>query len=328
MLLIDASNLLYRQLSVSSIYNLVNSKGIRVGLIHGFLQSMNSLAKKWKNTHGMILCWDLGCSTYRLQLYPDYKARSHSHKDPDYINEVDESTLDTEEQTFYYSRRMLHNKVLPLSHAISIQIYGVEADDIIAWICMNVKTSSKKIIVSTDGDFHQLASSDVDIYNPIQDKYYTEDDIIENYKLDKNIWRDQFILSKAIVGDGSDNIPGTPKCGWGTAPKIAKSVFDNSGWSEVEKSHLLAWQNSYNNREQIMNNIDLVDLRMLPTEYSNTIKRNVGLASILDPDQLSEDALHQVLYDLELNKARTFISNIVESNINSKFRKDLLNSTE
>ncbi len=77
-----------------------------------------------------------------------------------------------------------------------LEIYGAEADDIIATLCKNLGTANKIMIVSGDKDFIQLQKyPNVQQYSPILKKYVNGHDPIT------------YIKEHILKGDASDGVP-------------------------------------------------------------------------------------------------------------------------
>ena len=73
-------------------------------------------------------------------------------------------------------------KTLPVK---TVSIDKVEADDIIAYFSSIIpqKPEDKVFIVSSDKDFLQLVNENVIVYRPMEKEYYTEQTVIEKYKM-------------------------------------------------------------------------------------------------------------------------------------------------
>ena len=77
-----------------------------------------------------------------------------------------------------------------------LEVYGAEADDIIATLCKNLGTANKIMIVSGDKDFIQLQKyPNVQQYSPILKKYVNGHDPIT------------YIKEHTLKGDASDGVP-------------------------------------------------------------------------------------------------------------------------
>lgn len=109
-----------------------------------------------------------------------------------------------------------HSEILDLVSHMPVHVIRHperECDDTIAHLCKVAHSREECVIISSDSDFIQLldTSSDrVKLYNPIKDEYVQP--VIYNY-----------VEWKALVGDGSDNIPGFK----GIGPKRAEKLLSD-----------------------------------------------------------------------------------------------------
>jgi len=80
---------------------------------------------------------------------------------------------------------------------------------------------NKTIIASSDKDFYQLCSKDIQVWNPINKVLITEAYVIQKY----NCHPINFSLYKCLVGDTSDNIVGVKGLGNKTIIKYFGNLF-------------------------------------------------------------------------------------------------------
>jgi 5'-3' exonuclease len=73
-LLIDGLNLFFRNFAM---LNIVNSDGIHIGGLGGFLRSLGSLIKQIQPTAVYIIFDGAGSSSSRKNLVPEYKSERH-----------------------------------------------------------------------------------------------------------------------------------------------------------------------------------------------------------------------------------------------------------
>ena len=96
-----------------------------------------------------------------------------------------------------------------------LKFRGVEADDILAWITQNVSERYEHTwIVSSDRDLYQLIDENVSIFNIFGRKEISLQSLREDFEVDPS----QYMLSRIIEGDKSDNILGIE----GIGPKRAQ----------------------------------------------------------------------------------------------------------
>jgi DNA polymerase-1 len=126
------------------------------------------------------------------------------------------------ESSWELSRQM--GRCLEMMEAFNIPVFsaqGYEADDVIG--ALSVQAAEQGIdtyLVTLDSDLIQLIQDDVTIYmmRPYQRDVviYNEETATERYKFPPKLMADY----KALRGDSSDNIPGIPGVGDGTATKL------------------------------------------------------------------------------------------------------------
>ena len=91
---------------------------------------------------------------------------------------------------------------------IQTMIDYVEADDVIAYVAQHKKYEEwEKVIVSSDKDFFQLISDKTKLYRPIQKELVDYPTLIEKFSIHPK----NFALARSLVGDKSDNLPGSSK---------------------------------------------------------------------------------------------------------------------
>jgi 5'-3' exonuclease len=199
LLLIDANNLSYRWLQRPN-YSSFSGE---------FKKTIQSLAKSYQAAR-TIVCFDFGKSYYRMELLNDYKG---TRKKPE-----------TEEEQQRYDDFFAVLNSLPdeLDEEV-LKFRGVEADDLIAWLSVNLSDKYEHTwIVSSDKDLLQLVSDSVSVFNIFGRKEVTKASIYESTELTP----EQFMLSRIIEGDKSDNIIGIEGIGPKRAQALAKEYND------------------------------------------------------------------------------------------------------
>jgi DNA polymerase-1 len=195
LLLIDANNLSYRWLQRAN-YN---------SFREDFRRTIQSLAKSYEAKR-TIVCFDFGKSYYRMELLEEYKG---TRKKPD-----------TEEEQKRYDEFFDVLNALPDElYEETLKFRGVEADDLLAWITQNLsKDYEHTWIVSSDKDLIQLVSNNVSVFNIFGRKEIT----VASLKETLDINPEEFMLSRIIEGDKSDNIIGIDGIGPKRAQALAK----------------------------------------------------------------------------------------------------------
>ena len=154
---------------------------------HMILNSLRMYRMKFKEEYGeLILCFD-SRHYWRRDHFPYYKAgRKKSREDSNLDWDAIFSCLNDVKQEL--------KDYFPYKH---LEVYGAEADDIIATLCLELEyDNGKTLILSGDKDFIQLHRfTNVSQYSPITKKF------IEG--VDPYQYLDEHILK----GDSSDGVP-------------------------------------------------------------------------------------------------------------------------
>jgi len=153
---------------------------------HMILNSIRMYRSQFNKEYGEIVLTYDSKHYWRRDFFPNYKAgrrkgREKDSKDWDLIfgvlNKIKAEFKDN----------------LPYKY---LEVYGAEADDIIATLCKNFCNDDKIMIVSGDKDFIQLQKySNVTQYSPILKKYVNGHDPVT------------YIKEHILKGDTSDGVP-------------------------------------------------------------------------------------------------------------------------
>jgi 5'-3' exonuclease len=203
-LLIDGLNLFFRNFAM---LNIVNSDGIHIGGLGGFLRSLGSLIKQIQPTAVYIIFDGAGSSSSRKNLVPEYKSERHIQRvtNWDVFDNLDEEHDSKVDQIV---RLIQYLKQLPVK---TIAMDKVEADDIIAVLSTQLveKYGSTVFIVSSDKDFVQLVTDKIIVYRPMEKEYYTPSTVTEKF----GVLAENFIIYKTLLGDASDKVAGVKGLG-------------------------------------------------------------------------------------------------------------------
>ena len=179
-----------------------------------YVRTVESLAKSY-NCGKIIILAD-GGSTYRKNIYPDYKA---NRKDR-YADQTEAEKQEFEQflAEFANAFKRLQDK----GHLIE-KHKGLEADDLAAWIVGKRKEFGIDEIwlISSDKDWDLLISDDVSRFSTVTRKETTVHNWDEHYSFDK----EYFLTFKCLAGDTGDNIPGIA----GVGPKRAAQLIEQYG---------------------------------------------------------------------------------------------------
>ncbi|HEL1648287.1 TPA: DNA polymerase I [Streptococcus suis] len=206
LLLIDGSSVAFR--AFFALYNQIDRfkspTGLHTNAIYGFNLMLDHMMKRIEPTH-ILVAFDAGKTTFRTEMYADYKAGRA--KIPDEFREQ-----------FPFIRQMLD--------AMGVKHYELdqyEADDIIGTLDKMAERTDIPFdvtIVSGDKDLIQLTDENTVV--EISKKGVAEfEEFTPAYLMEKmGITPTQFIDLKALMGDKSDNIPGVTKIGEKTGLKL------------------------------------------------------------------------------------------------------------
>ena len=178
-----------------------------------YYNTVKSLAKSYSATKVIITC-DYGKSSYRKEIYPDYKG----DREAKVAQQTPEEKKDFEDFFAAYERAMAYcAESWPI-----LKYKGVEADDIAAYLTHYVfKDIPENIwLISSDKDWDLLLRNNVHRFSYVTRKEYTLENWSEHYDYPHDILLDM----KVLVG-GKDNVTGIA----GVGPKRAHTLLKEYG---------------------------------------------------------------------------------------------------
>ncbi|MEK7146725.1 MAG: DNA polymerase, partial [Patescibacteria group bacterium] len=207
LLLIDANALIHR--SFHALPPFTNAEGMAVGALYGLASVLLKIAREEPPDYAAA-AFDRPEPTFRKKIFKEYKAHRPPAPD-DLISQIIEA----------------YN----LFQKFGIKTFeqpGLEADDLIGILSEKFKNEPdfKIVILTGDLDALQLVVGDKVVVKTlrkgISDTFiYNEAAVKERYDLFPN----QLVDYKSLVGDQSDNIPGVP----GIGPKTASRLINQFG---------------------------------------------------------------------------------------------------
>ena len=203
-LLIDGLNLFFRNFAMM---NMVNPEGIHVGGLGGFFRSLGALIRQIDPTQVYVVFDGAGSANNRKNILPEYKSGRDLQRITNW-DAFDDLADEHDAKVDQMVRIIQYLKTLPVK---TCSIDKVEADDIIAYFSKIIpqKPEDKVFIVSSDKDFLQLVNENVIVYRPMEKEYYTEQTMVDRYKMSPK----NFILHKTLLGDNSDKVKGVKGLG-------------------------------------------------------------------------------------------------------------------
>ncbi|MDQ4131526.1 MAG: DNA polymerase I, partial [Actinomycetota bacterium] len=213
--------------------------------VYGFTSMLIKLIAD-ERPDGIVVCFDKGRDTARMNTYPDYKAGRAETPDE------------------FRAQLDLIHEVLAALEVPVIEIPGVEADDVIASLAARAaKEGHRVLIVTGDRDTMQLVDDETTVLYTLRGisdtAVMTPEAVLERY----GILPHQYPDYSDLRGDTSDNLPGVPGVGDKTAARLIATYGDLEGvydhLEEVGGKKLP--QALADHREQVFVNRSLMRLR-------------------------------------------------------------------
>ena len=203
--LLDAYALIFRGYFAFIKNPRINSKGMDTSAIMGFMNALMDVIKREKPDH-LAVAFDKGGSTYRYEMYQEYKA--HRDETPEAIKIA-----------VPYIQELLKAMHIPI-----IEVAGFEADDLIGTLAKQAEKENYQVfMVTPDKDFAQLVSENIFMYKPARMGNDIEiwgiPEVLAKFEIERP---EQVIDFLGMMGDAADNIPGLPGVGEKTAKKFLK----------------------------------------------------------------------------------------------------------
>jgi DNA polymerase-1 len=196
--LIDGSALAYRSHFAFIRKPLLNSKGLNVSAVYGFVSSLLALLERVTPRHVAVV-FDTPEPTFRHRAYAAYKATRPAMPE-DLVQQL--ATI---------------RATVDALGIVILEAPGYEADDVIGTLAARARARGmRSLIVSGDKDFLQLVDAGVRVYDPMKDAEFTPDDV----KREFGVPPERVIDVLGLMGDSSDNIPGVPGIGKKTATEL------------------------------------------------------------------------------------------------------------
>jgi 5'-3' exonuclease len=209
-LLVDFYNLFIR--SFMALPSL-NSNGIHVAGICGFLKSLGAAIKLINPSRVIIVIDGKGGSLKRRKLYPEYKAgRSTQLRFNRSYEDLSSPELEEDSMKKQLFRTVSYLDTLPIT---CVALDNCEADDVIAELAQSYFKGKNVYIASCDKDFLHIVNDNIRVWSPSKKKLYGCAEIFNEY----GISCQNFIFYRVLEGDVSDNIPGIKGAGLKTILK-------------------------------------------------------------------------------------------------------------
>jgi DNA polymerase-1 len=196
--LVDGSALAYRSHFAFIRNPLLNSKGLNVSAVYGFVSSLLALLERVTPRHVAVV-FDTPEPTFRHLAYAAYKATRPAMPE-DLVQQL----------------AAIRDVVDALGISV-LEAPGYEADDVIGTLAVKASAGGmRSLIVSGDKDFLQLVDARVRVYDPVKETEFTPEEVERAF----GVPPERVIDVLGLMGDSSDNIPGIPGIGKKTATEL------------------------------------------------------------------------------------------------------------
>ena len=288
-IIVDTANTFFRARHVVQ-----GAAEIKLGM--AFHITFNSIKKAWNDFGGTHVVFCLEGRSWRKDFYKPYKANRQETRAAMTQREQDEDKL------FWEAFDEFKNFIVDKTNCTVMRHAELEADDLIAgWV--QAHPNDKHVIISTDGDFAQLISSNVSQYNGVGDLHITHEGTFDakgKPVKDKKTGEPKaaqdpewMLFEKCMRGDTSDNVfsayPGVRTKG--TSKKVGLTEA-----FEDRKSKGYAWNNLMLQRwtdhegqehrvlEDYERNRRLIDLTHQPDDIKEIIVNTISTATAEQKD--------------------------------------------
>ena len=208
-LIIDGHALAFR--SHFAFVDLMTSTGLYSGALYGFLTSLATLKKKYRDFK-VTVAWDNACDRKKT-IYAEYKANRSSYNLSTQVNDL--------------------KATLRCLDVLQAECQGEEADDVIATLVAHYKTEGKIYIYSSDKDLFQLVEDGkVIILSSAKSQnteFYDEEGVYNKFGV-KPV---DIACYFALRGDTIDGVPGLPRVKSSTICRLIEkyrtipAIYDN-----------------------------------------------------------------------------------------------------
>ncbi|MGW8047336.1 5'-3' exonuclease [Staphylococcus shinii] len=205
-LLIDGMALLFRHFFATSLHKqfMRNSLGTPTNGVQGFVRHVFTAINEIQPTH-VAVCWDMGKSTFRNDMFDGYKQNRPAPPDElipqfDYVKEVSNQ--------FGF---------------VNIGVQNFEADDVIGTLAEAYSDQNQVYIVTGDKDILQCINPNVEIWLTKKGFNIYNRYTLNRFQHEYGLNPTQLVDVKAFMGDTADGYSGVKGIGEKTAIKLIQS---------------------------------------------------------------------------------------------------------
>ena len=246
MILVDLNQVL-----LSGLMAQISNKKVKLDenlVRHMILNILRMHVRKFRNEFGeVVLCCD-NRKYWRKEFFPFYKAGRKKNRE--------KSDLDWHmifDMLAKFKQELKENFPYKV-----IDVEGAEADDIIGTLTPLYASSQNILILSSDGDFHQLQKyPSVKQYNPAQKKFvYSDNPALE-------------LKEKIIRGDKGDGIPNIFSPADCFVRDMRQKAITQKTLDKYLNESVESW--SETDKANFQRNATLINLEHIPTEIKQQI---------------------------------------------------------
>jgi DNA polymerase-1 len=265
-MLVDGNSLAYRAFFALPT-DLTTASGQVTNAVYGFTSMLLNLLRDHK-PDAVVVAFDRPEPTFRHEAVAEYKA--NRNEAPDILR-----------QQLGLVREVVETLGLP-----SIEVPGIEADDIIATLATVARDRDDDVLVVTgDRDSYQL------VEDPHVKVVYNKRGVSEYALYDEagikertGVVPSDYVIYAALRGDPSDNLAGVPGVGEKTAAKLVNAYGSLDGiFAHVDEQTPKLRENLGAHEAQVRRNAEVMVLRRdveLPCSLDDLQRRDI------DPDAL------------------------------------------
>lgn len=299
---------------------------MRVGMAMHIM--FNSVKKAWNDFNGDHVVFCLEGRSWRKDFYPPYKANRKVKADQRTPREIEDDEL------FFEAYQDMIDFLNEKTNCSVIRHPQAEADDLIAtWIQSHPE--DQHVIVSTDSDFYQLISDNVQQYNGVTEETIRIDGVYKkgNPVIDKKTKEHKvpdpewLLFEKCVRGDATDNVfsayPGARKKGSKNKTGILEAFADrHTGGFNYNNFMLQRWTDhedvEHRVRDDYERNRTLIDLTAQPDDIKFGCL--AVIADAVNKEQVSNVGIHFMKFANKHNLVRltdqaTEIGKILNSSV-------------
>jgi DNA polymerase-1 len=148
---------------------------------------------------------------------------------------------------------------------------GVEADDVISILVNSseLEDYKYKFIMSSDKDYLQLVSENIQVYNPTKKIMYSPKKVVEEF----GIIPENFVYYKSFIGDRSDNIPSFGSIGEKNIikffPEIRNTKIEDLDFFYTRAKDLISEGKKYKGLDNLISDFDKLELNYKLIQLQN-----------------------------------------------------------